>query len=39
MVRAVWNFLLLEGDGSEGVHNPGFYIDVINSTLNADLRE
>ncbi len=34
--KALWNYLLIEGDKSEGIHNPTFVIDVINAT-NAQL--
>jgi len=37
MTRAAWNYFLLHGDGSEGVHNPGFVQDVINATMIQDL--
>jgi hypothetical protein len=32
--RAVWNYLLLAADGSEGVHNPGFATRVIRASTN-----
>ncbi|MBI2860512.1 MAG: hypothetical protein HYX91_03275 [Chloroflexi bacterium] len=35
LVKVGWNFFLLEGDGSEGIHNPAFYTDVINASLKA----
>jgi hypothetical protein len=35
--RAVWNYLLLEADGSQGVHSPGFAIGVIRATLSRPL--
>jgi hypothetical protein len=35
--RAVWNYLLLEADGSEGVHSPGFATRVIRATLSQSL--
>ncbi len=35
LARAVYNYLLLHGDGTEGVHNPGFVDDVLDNTLAA----
>lgn len=35
LVRASWNYWLLEGDGSWGVHNPRFFRQVIADTLDA----
>jgi cytochrome c553 len=35
IVRAGWNYFLLEGDDSFGVHNPRFYRHVILTTLDA----
>jgi hypothetical protein len=35
IVRAAWNYLLIEFDGSSGVHNPGFARNVLLATLNA----
>jgi hypothetical protein len=32
--QAGWNYFLLHADGSEGVHNPAFYLDVLNTTLD-----
>ena len=29
LVKAGWNFFLIEGDSSEGVHNPSFTFDVL----------
>jgi hypothetical protein len=37
MVRAGWNFFLIEGDGSKGIHNPSFAQAVLNATLAKDL--
>ena len=34
--KAFWNYMLLANDGSLGVHNPGFYMDVINATKTQD---
>lgn len=35
IVRAGWNFWLLEGDGSWGVHNPRFVRQVVLNSLEA----
>ena len=35
LIRAGWNYWLVEGDGSWGVHNPRFYRQVILTTLDA----
>jgi len=35
--KAGWNLLLLEGDGSHGIHNPGFFLQVIANTMAQDL--
>jgi hypothetical protein len=35
VVRALWNYLLLEYDGSKGVHNPRFTRNVLIATINA----
>ena len=35
LVRAGWNFFLVEGDGSEGVHNPAFVMQVLNASIAA----
>lgn len=35
IVRALWNYFLFHGDGSEGVHNPRFYRTVILTTIDA----
>jgi mono/diheme cytochrome c family protein len=35
VVRAGWNYFLLHGDGSEGIHNPRFYRQTILATLDA----
>ena len=34
-IKAGWNYFLLHGDGSEGIHNPDFSFDVINASLRA----
>lgn len=36
-VRGVFNYLLLRADKSKAVHNPGFYNQVVHSTLAQDL--
>ncbi|HYD53980.1 MAG TPA: hypothetical protein VEA99_15195 [Gemmatimonadaceae bacterium] len=33
LAKAVYNFLLIHGDGTEGVHNPGFVDTVLDNTL------
>jgi cytochrome c553 len=35
LVKAGWNYFLLHGDGSGGIHNPAFAEEVIDATLNA----
>ena len=35
IVRALWNYLLFEYDGSKGVHNPTFTRNVLITTINA----
>ena len=35
LARAGWNFFLVEGDGSDGVHNPSFVLDVISASIAA----
>jgi cytochrome c553 len=35
LVRALWNYLLFEYDGSKGVHNPTFTRNVLNTTINT----
>ena len=35
LVKAGWNYLLIEDDGSEGVHNPSFAFDVLNASMDA----
>ncbi|HET9754764.1 MAG TPA: hypothetical protein VFP52_17460, partial [Myxococcales bacterium] len=37
LVRAGWNYFLVEGDGSKGLHNPSFVTAVLNATLGKDL--
>lgn len=35
IVRAAWNYLLVEFDGSHGIHNPAFARNVLLATLEA----
>jgi ribosomal protein L31 len=35
IAKAGWNYFLLHGDGSEGIHNPSFTLNVINASLDA----
>ena len=35
IIRAVWNFFLIEGDGSFGIHNPRFARTALLATLDA----
>lgn len=35
IVRALWNYLLVDYDGSKGVHNPMFTRNVLNATINT----
>ena len=35
IAKSGWNFFLIEGDGSEGVHNPSFTFEVINASIDA----
>ena len=35
IAKAGWNYFLIHGDGSEGIHNPGFTIDVLNASIEA----
>jgi hypothetical protein len=35
VVRALWNYLLFEYDGSKGIHNPTFTRNVLNTTINT----
>ncbi|HEX8111472.1 MAG TPA: hypothetical protein VF516_27265, partial [Kofleriaceae bacterium] len=37
LVRAGWNYFLVEGDQSKGLHNPSFVTAVLNATLAKDL--
>ena len=33
MVKAGWNYFLVEGDSSKGIHNPSFVTSVLNNTI------
>lgn len=33
LVKAGWNYYLIHGDGSHGIHNPSFAFQVLNATL------
>ena len=35
VVRALWNYLLFEYDGSKGIHNPTFTRNVLNTTIKT----
>jgi len=35
IVRALWNYLLVEYDGSKGVHNPSFTRNVLTATIST----
>ncbi len=35
LVRVGWNYFLIHGDGSEGIHNPAFTNDVLDASLEA----
>ena len=35
IAKAGWNYFLLHGDGSHGIHNPSFTRDVINAAIKA----
>jgi hypothetical protein len=37
LVRAGWNYFLIEGDQSKGLHNPTFAMTVLDNTLSKDL--
>jgi hypothetical protein len=34
-VRALWNAELVRGDGSGGIHNPGWIFEVLANTTEA----
>ena len=35
IAKAGWNYFLLHGDGSGGIHNPTFTLNVLNASINA----
>lgn len=35
LAKCVWNFFMLENDASHGIHNPGFYTNVIVNSTNV----
>jgi hypothetical protein len=35
IAKAGWNYFLVEGDGSDGVHNPSFVLDVVKASIDA----
>jgi hypothetical protein len=35
LVKAGWNYFLIHGDNSKGIHNPAFTIDIINASITA----
>ena len=35
IAKAGWNYFLIEGDGSEGVHNPSFTLEVVRASVDA----
>ena len=37
MVRAGWNFILIQKDGSKGLHNPSFVNAVLSASVRKDL--
>ncbi|HET7826272.1 MAG TPA: cytochrome c3 family protein, partial [Anaeromyxobacter sp.] len=37
LVRAGWNYFLVEADQSKGLHNPSFVSAILNTTLRKDL--
>ena len=37
LVRAGWNYFLIEGDQSKGLHNPTFALGVLNASNGKDL--
>jgi len=36
-VRAGWNYFLVHGDGTEGIHNPSFVFGVLAATMAQDV--
>jgi hypothetical protein len=37
LIRAGWNYILIQYDGSKGIHNPTFVNEVLTKTLAKDL--
>jgi hypothetical protein len=35
LVRVGWNYFLIHGDGSEGIHNPAFTNDILDASIEA----
>ena len=35
IAKAGWNYFLIEGDGSQGVHNPSFTLQVVRASVDA----
>lgn len=35
IAKAGWNYFLIHSDGSDGVHNPSFVLDVLRASVNA----
>lgn len=35
IAKSAWNYGMIEHDGSHGIHNPGFVIDVISASTDA----
>ncbi len=35
IAKAGWNYFLMHGDGSDGVHNPSFTLDTLNASIAA----
>jgi hypothetical protein len=35
IAKAAWNYFLVEGDASQGIHNPSFTVDVLEATMAA----
>jgi hypothetical protein len=35
LVKAGWNYFLVHGDGSEGVHNPSWINQILDASINA----
>jgi hypothetical protein len=36
-LRAAWNYFLVHGDGTEGIHNPSFVFGVLAATMAQDV--